>query len=307
MTKNTQQLMTQKIIIFADYMKKVFFILMLFLAATSCKLVEGLSDTAAELTRGEVVARVGKHRLHKAELLQFIPAGVSPEDSAGLAQGYIKAWAEELLMLEMAQKQLSKQEKDVSAELEEYRRSLLKYRYEQLYINQRLDTLVTEEEISAYYKANPDKFKLDRPVIKSRYLVIPADSRSLKAIRNKMSSEDDTDALEADSMAFTVAIKYGDSSDSWMDAITLAQEVGTDWRTLVSSIKNSFSEYVDDAGIMHLAYIVEMVPAGKPAPLEYCHERIKDIILSTRKHSLETSLEKTLMEDALESKKFVIY
>ena len=176
-------------------MKKIFFILMLALAATSCKLWEGLSDTAAELTRGEVVARVGKHRLHKSELQKFIPAGVSPEDSAGLAQGYIKAWAEELLMLEMAQSQLSKQQKDVSAELEEYRRSLLKYRYEQLYINQRLDTLVTEEELTAYYKANPDKFKLDRPVLKSRYLIIPADSRSLKAIRSRMSSEDDTDAL----------------------------------------------------------------------------------------------------------------
>ena len=299
--------MTKNFSIFADYMKKCFFILMVFLAAVSCRLVEGLSDTAAELTRGEVVARVGKHRLHKSELEKFIPAGVSPEDSAGLAQGYIKAWAEELLMLEMAQAQLSKQQKDVSAELEEYRRSLLKYRYEQLYINQRLDTLVTEEEISAYYKASQEKFKLDRPVMKSRYLIIPADSRSLKTIRAKMSSEDDTDALQADSLAFTVAIKYVDSSDNWMDAITLAQDLGTDWRTLVSSIKNSFSEFTDDAGNLHLAYIVEMVPAGKPAPLEYCRERIKDIILSTRKHTLEASLEKTLMDDAIESKKFVIY
>lgn len=288
-------------------MKKFFFILMLLAGVASCKLVEGLSDTAAELSRGEVVARVGSHRLHKTELQKFIPAGVSPEDSAGLAQGYIKAWAEELLMLEMAQTQLSKQQKDVSAELEEYRRSLLKYRYEQLYINQRLDTLVTDEELSEYYKANPDKFKLDRPVLKSRYLIIPADSRSLKTIRGKMSSEDDYDALEADSLAFTVAIKYVDSSDNWMDAITLAQELGTDWRTLISSIKNSFFEFTDDAGIMHLAYIVEMVPAGKPAPLEYSRERIKDIILSTRKHALETSLEKNLLEDAIESKKFVIY
>jgi hypothetical protein len=122
-----------------------------------------------------------------------------------------------------------------------------------------------------------------------------------------MSSQDDTDALEADSLAFTVAIKYVDSSDNWMDAITLAQELGTDWRSLVGSIKNSFSEFTDDAGNLHLAYIVEMVPAGKPAPLEYCRERIKDIILSTRKHTLETSLENSLLEDALESKKFVIY
>lgn len=270
-------------------------------------MVRGLSDTTAQLLHGEVVARAGDHRLHRSELERFIPAGVSPEDSAGLAARYIKAWAEELLMLDMAQEQLSKEQKDVSAELEEYRRSLLKYRYEQLYINQRLDTLVTEEEIADYYNANQDKFKLDRPVIKSRYLIIPADSRSLKAIRKAMSSEDDTDALQADSLAFTSAIKYVDSSDSWMDAITLAQELGTDYRSLVSSIKNSFSEFTDDAGNLHLAYIVEMVPAGKTAPLEYISERIKDIILSARKHSLETALEQDILEDAIQSNKFVVY
>jgi hypothetical protein len=288
-------------------MKKLVFIAVVAMAAMSCNMVRELSDTAAQLRHGEVIARVGKHRLHRSELEKFIPAGVSPEDSAGLAQRYVNAWAEELLMLDMAQEQLSKDQKDVSAELEEYRRSLLKYRYEQLYINQRLDTLVTDEEISAYYKNNPDKFKLDRPVIKSRYLIIPADSRSLKQLRSKMSSEDDSDALQADSLAFTTAIKYSDSSDTWMDAITLAQELGTDYRSLLSSIKNSFAEFTDDAGNLHLAYIVEMVPGGKTAPLEYCHERIKDIILSARKHALETSLEKDLLEDALESRKFVIY
>ena len=288
-------------------MKKWALIVVVAMAAMSCKMVRELSDTAAQLRHGEVIARVGKHRLHRSELAKFIPAGVSPEDSAGLAQRYINAWAEELLMLDMAQEQLSKEQKDVSAELEEYRRSLLKYRYEQSYINQRLDTLVTDEEISAYYKENPDKFKLDRPVMKSRYLIIPADSRSLRELRKKMSSDDDYAALQADSLAFTTAIKYVDSSDTWMDIILLAQELGTDYRSLQASIKDSFAEFTDDAGNLHLAYIVEMVPAGRTAPLEYCSERIKDIILSARKHALETSLEKDLLEDALESRKFVIY
>ena len=288
-------------------MKKWLYIVAIALSGVSCNMVRGLSDTTAQLLHGEVVARAGDHRLHRTELEKFIPAGVSPEDSAGLAARYIKAWAEELLMLDMAQEQLSKEQKDVSAELEEYRRSLLKYRYEQLYINQRLDTLVTEEEIADYYNANQDKFKLDRPVIKSRYLIIPADSRNLKAIRKAMSSEDDSDALQADSLAFTAAIKYVDSSDSWMDAITLAQELGTDYRSLVSSIKNSFSEFTDDAGNLHLAYIVEMVPGGKTAPLEYISDRIKDIILSARKHSLETALGQDILEDAIQSNKFVVY
>ena len=132
-------------------MKKWLFIGMASLALLSCKMVDRLSDTATELFKGEVVARVGEHRLHRSQLESYIPAGVSSEDSVGLAQQYIRAWAEDLLRLDMADEQLSKEEKDVSEELESYRRSLLKYRYEQLYINQRLDTLITTEEVNAFY------------------------------------------------------------------------------------------------------------------------------------------------------------
>ena len=138
-------------------------------------------------------------------------------------------------------------------------------------------------------------------------MIIPADSRSLNEIKKKMSAKDDESILQADSLAFTSALKYVDSSETWMDAITLAQELGVDYSVLLSSIKNSFAEITDDAGNLHLAYIVEMVPGGKPAPLEYCSDRIKDIILSARKHSLESSLEKNLLQDAIQSKKFVIY
>ena len=52
-----------------------------------------------------------------------------------------------MLFMDMAETELSKGEKDVSREIESYRRSLLKYRYEQKYVNQRLDTAVTEADI----------------------------------------------------------------------------------------------------------------------------------------------------------------
>lgn len=288
-------------------MKKWLFIGLASLALLSCKMVDRLGDTATELFKGEVVARVGEHRLHRSQLESYIPAGVSSEDSVGLAQQYIRAWAEDLLLLDMADEQLSKEEKDVSEELESYRRALLKYRYEQLYINQRLDTLVTDEEVQAYYKANPEKFILDRPVVKARYIIIPADSHSLKEIRTLMSSDEDSDVLEAENLAYTAAIKYGDSSDTWMDAITLAQELGTDYQSLLASIKNRFAELPDNAGNLRIAYIVDIVQQGKTAPEEFCAERIRDIILNTRKHALTTSLEQDLLEDARRNNGFVIY
>ena len=284
-----------------------------FLGTVSCKTVTHLQESATELFRGEVVAKVGDQRLHRSQLESYIPAGVSAEDSAALARQYILTWAEDLLLMDMAESQLSNQEKDVSAELEEYRKSLIKYRYEQLYIQQRLDTLVTDDEVARYYQETPDKFRLERPILKSRYMIIPADARSLKIIKAKMSSQDDMEVMEADSLAASVAIKYVDASDTWMDALVVAREAGVDYRGMLTGFKapgfgrDPFVEIPDDAGNLHVVYVVEMVPEGKTAPLEYCGERIRDLILSSRKHSLEEGLTESLLEDARKNNKCEIY
>ena len=281
--------------------------LLIALLAVSCQMVHRVTDTAAELFGDAVVARVGEHRLMRSELAEYIPAGVSSEDSLGLAQQYIKAWAEELLFLDMAESRLSKEEQDVSKELEEYRRTLLKYRYEERYINDRLDTLISDEEVRAYYREHMDKFLVDRPLLKVRYMIIPADSRSLKTIKELMSSDDAMDAIAADSLAFTAALRYVDSSDAWMDAIILARELGTDEVSMMSALRNRTIELKGDDGLLRVAFVVDMVQKGNPAPLDYCEERIKDILLSARKHELVGGLERDLLNDALAKGKFVIY
>ena len=288
-------------------MKRMLSIAVVLLLAASCQLVKVFSDGAAELFRGEVVAKAGEHKLYRSQLESYIPAGLPPADSAKLAVQYINAWAEDLLLVDMAEDQLSPMEKDVSKELEEYRRTLLKYRYEQRYINERLDTLITPHEIAEYYHAHPEQFLLERPVLKARYLIVPAGSKSLPALRRRLSSDDEREVMELDSLAVTSALKYGNSSDVWMDAITLAQEAGMDYRLLSGRSKNSFVDWTDENGILHTAYITDIVPEGKVAPLDYSTSRIRDLILSGRKHKLESTLEKDILADARKNKKFVIY
>ena len=286
-------------------MKRCF--VLIALVAMSCQMVHRVSDSAAELFGDGVVARVGEHRLMRSELAAYIPAGVSSEDSLSLAQSYIKAWAEELLFLDMAESRLSSEEQDVSKELEEYRRSLLKYRYEERYINERLDTLISDDEIRTYYKEHTDKFLVDRPLLKTRYMVIPADSKSLRKIKELMGSDDAMDAIAADSLAFTAAVKYVDSSDNWMDAILLARDLGTEETAMMKALRGRFIELKGDDGNLRVAYVVDIVQKGSPAPLDYCEERVKDIILNARKHALSDGLERDLLKDALAKGKFVIY
>ena len=167
-----------------------------------------------------VVARVGRHKLTLSQVEEIIPDGTSPEDSLNLALQYINSWASELLFSEVAAAQLTKSEQDVSRELEDYRHSLLKYRYEQRYLNERLDTVVSRNQIEQYYETHKDLFVLERPIVKSRFLDIMQESPYLEVLKGKMSSMDYEDVSQADSLAYSSALKYEDRSDRWIDMAT---------------------------------------------------------------------------------------
>ena len=284
-------------------MRKSLCIALLGILAASCQ----LADTAAELFRGEVVARAGDHKLHRSQLEDYIPQGVSAQDSAQLPRQYIEAWAKDLLMLDMANEQLSAQEKDVSQELEEYRRTLLKYRYEQLYISQRLDTLVSAEEIARFFRENPHMFTLERPVVKARSLVIPADSKNYRALRLMICSTEQEQVMEAASLAATSAIRFLDLADNWTDVLALSRELGAEHHRLFSNVRSGYNEYTDADGIAYITYVRELIPEGKTAPEEFVTQRVRDLILSERRHKLETQLERSLLENARAKDKFVIY
>ena len=92
---------------------------------------------------------MGKHRLYRHELESIVPEGLSSEDSLNLVSQYIDTWASAYLFDELASGSLSKKDLDLSEQLEQYRHALVKYRYEQKYINERLDTLlgIAQEEM----------------------------------------------------------------------------------------------------------------------------------------------------------------
>ena len=266
----------------------------------SCKAISDFLD------KGEVVARVGEAKLMMEELQKVIPNGISPEDSILLAKQYINSWALDHVYMEVAETQLSEAERDVSQELETYRRSLLKYRYEQLFVNQRIDTLVSEEQIIEFYEKNSDRFILRQPVVKARFMSIKSDSPNLKMIQKKMASTDASDVMEADSMAYLSAFKFTTWDDEWIDASTLAKEFGSEYASVMSALKMGWIERKDTNEVKSLAYISEIVPAGKMAPREYSAPFIKDMIISARKQMLISTLEQDLLRDARENGKLEI-
>lgn len=247
---------------------------------------------------GEVVASVGEYKLYSTELAGYIPAGTSSEDSTRLAESYIEGWTRDMKFILLAEKELSKEEKDVSRELEDYKRTLLRYRYEQKYINQRLDTAITPFQVEDYYKAHQEMFRLSSPVVKAKFAIIPEKSAHLTALKKLMSADDGTeDAVVSDSLAYVYTSRFTDFGDKWTPLAELAVEMGTDTKSLQASLHKGFLQEKGDDGNLKLAYVTEIVKSGEIAPMLYCWDRIRDIILSNRKQALSAALEQELMKD----------
>ena len=275
--------------------------------AAVCALLCGCNIINSLVHDDQVVARVGGERLYLSELQHYIPAGTSPEDSAAIALQYINSWATEHLYLRTAESRLSKEEKNVDKELEAYRRSLLRYRYEQRYINDRLDTLITQQQMEEYYKSHAATLELQRPILKVRFVDIMADSPNYDEIMEKLSSEGGQALKDLDSLAYVSAPRFFDNSNTWMDAAVLAREFGTDWSTMLSKLKDKYIIFnYEDRGETRAAYVFAIQKNGQ-APLEYCRAAIRDNILSERKRELLKNLEQDLLKNAQDKKVFIIY
>lgn len=250
---------------------------------------------------------MGNHELYESELLKYVPRGIPSEDSVRLAHQYINSWAKNNIFLDVAEEELSKEQKDVSEELEDYRISLLRFRYEQEFVNQRLDTAVTFKEMQAYFENHQEMFKLKRPILKVRFVRIAEDSPNLKTILKNMASEDNTELVELDSLAYKSALKYTTNGNDWIDAALLAREFDTDYETMLAGMKKQYINIPDGSGNVNVAYVLQFIDRGMVGPVEFYKEQIKDIILSARKQKIISDLEKDLVAKASSQKKLVIY
>ena len=278
-------------------------VLCLLVALPACNFVERIFHDAGD----DAVARVGNDVLYQSDIRKLIPQGVPAEDSVRMVQQYINTWAKGKLLMLQAEANLSKEAKDVTEELAEFRQNLLTFRYEKLYIESRLDTLVTEEEALAYYEAHKASFTFPYSLVKARIIRISRKSPYYDMIKDNHQAETESDVADLEEMCHASAEKYVDFGKSWVPVATFAKELGMETAVCEMEIARgrSFEREID--GQNHLIYMVGRIAPNQPSPFEYNAERIRELLLSKRKQELLASLEQELFEDAKINGKLIIY
>ena len=99
-----------------------------------------------------VVATVYDKVLHQSDLQDILYPGISRSDSIVRTKAFIDNWIRRQLLIHQAEDNIDASELDFSEQIEDYRNSLIIYKYETVMIEKNLDTVVTDEDIAKYRK-----------------------------------------------------------------------------------------------------------------------------------------------------------
>lgn len=128
-------------------MKKVVIGLMMILTLASCQ-------NSRNGNGDKIVATVYDKFLYQSDLQDVLYEGISFNDSLVRTKAFIDKWIRRQLLIHQAENTIDKSELDFSRQMEDYRNSLIIYKYESMLVEQNLDTVISEEEIEKYLKDN---------------------------------------------------------------------------------------------------------------------------------------------------------
>lgn len=266
-------------------------------------LLLGCSGQGAR-SEGEV-ARAGEKVLHRNDLDGLIQKGTSKEDSIRITKAFIDRWALQQLLMQSAEMNLTDEEKAGFDELvEKYKSDLYVQAYLKELIREKTDTVVTDEELKAFYEANPDNFKATQRYYKLRFVKLPLKSGSVSGVRSRLNRWNDKDRAQ------TVKEALGYSGVSLNDSTWTSREALTGLLPL-QELENKLypGRFVEhrDSVFVYLIKIREAVPAGTTSPFSLAKEEIKEAVIAGRKHALIDTMEKDILNNASKDKLYEVF
>ncbi len=253
------------------------------------------------------IAKIHDKYLYLSDLNDVIPDQKSKQDSTMIAKNYINDWIKKQLLLKKAEKNLDQQSKDIQQQIENYRASLLIYRYQQQLIDQKLDTTVNPQEIKSYYQQNTSNFTLDQNLVRVLYIKLSENSPNMDRVRRWYKSNDSEDRARLKDYCYQYAEKFDDFNNKWVEFSGLINNLPLQVDDPEHFIKNRKYVEIKDNSVYHFLRIHDYKLKGSEAPLNYVKERIRSIIINKRKHQLLEKMENDIYNEALNHNEFVIY
>ncbi len=253
----------------------------------------------------QAVARVYNSLLYPSDLAGQIDRGLSDNDSSLVAKRLIEEWVRNKLLLREAENALSENEKSIQKQVDEYRSSLLIYKYKQDLLSANLDTMVSEEEILDYYTENSSNYISDADLIRVNYVKVPVSSTDVSSIRRWYRSEKEDDLSQLQNYCLRKNIECLIQSE-WEKFSEFAENTNLTPEMPKHYQQKSHIEINKD-GYFHFIYIIEKISEGNISPFALVKDDIHSVIMNKRKVQYIKDMENTVYKEGLSRNQVVFY
>ena len=278
-------------------MRKIIILITALFMLNSCHLFEErrLSGSVAEyngktITFGE---------------LRSITAGLSPDDSARVAEQYIRQWAINLIEYDIAKDQSNQA---IEQLVEDYRRSLYLHEYEEQLIAQRMPRIVEDTLIQAFYDLHHEHLVLPETILQGLLLVVPIGAPNMDILRKKIQLPSDEENIEwLEKFAYQYAVGYELFLEEWKTTNDILVYMPFKQDNLEKQLKTKRQIELQDSVNLYLLQVTDMHHQGSQMPLSYAKKEIEDILLRQRQVQFLQHEREQLYEEAIKQGKLRLY
>lgn len=250
----------------------------------------------------DVVARAYSEVLTLKELRELVPDNSTQEDSIAIAERYINSWLKEQVILHQAKVNLPADEIQFEKELEKLRKSLISYAYESHYVEQRLDTVITPEEINTYYEANKDIFRLKDYIIKTKYCILDSTFGKTRKFEKLFYSDVPEDLIQLEQFCVEQGCQFYLNTEDWKYFDELLQVIPLEVYNVEGFLKKNKTLSFEHDNLRYYVAVLDYEFKDDFSPVELVRTQIKDLILNRRKQELLNTMREELYRSALSKK-----
>lgn len=270
-------------------------------------LILGSCIGGANNSSDNVLARVGNEYLQESELEGIAPSGIPVKDSIQIIQSYVNSWVSQRLFLQKAIKNLRQKDMGFEKQLEEYRNSLIIYTYESALVKQRIDTVVSEDEIEAYYNDNQANFQLKNNIVRVYYARFDDDFPELKKFRNFFYSDKQDHRDSAEYYIENYSNLYFLNDETWVLFSDVLRFVPIETFNQESFLRNNLKTNFKQENFIYFICFSDFRIKDGVSPLSFERENIQKIILNKRRLTIINEMREEVFNAALERNEFEIY
>lgn len=250
------------------------------------------------------LARVDNEWLYLDEVLPSIPEGAKEYDSIFAVRSFVDNWIRQQLLLKHAENNLGEQKDAFDLQLREYRNALLIYAFEDELVKQKLDTLVTDQEIRAYYDVNKEDFVLKDNIVKVLYVKLFRNETFLPQFRRLMNSDLSEDRLRLANLARQNAANYLLDDEVWLFLNDLLKEIPILTYNQEAFLANNHFVEIKDSTYHYLVRICDFRITDNYSPVAMEKERIRFSIINKRKTNILEAVSKEIYDRASKKNRF---